>query len=299
MMLRRQLIALFVSCTALALVPVGSRASELTMTSHGQPVRPGKLVKLRVTAPASSSCELRVDARRFRVATPATSRSVIRGRVSARARPGRHSLSLRCSTQRTRTRVAVVRRAANRKANGKLFRGRLRISGATQSAPGASPVAIPTTPFPRPILSASAPAQLWWQLNAPAIVASFRNGQCTDWAQQRRPDIVHSAYMRRYDRLGPAGVVTSWDAKHWVQHAQLAGLYVARGPVVGAIMAFSPGSHGAGTSGHVAVVEAVASDGSFDITHMHAPNIGEVTRQTYDAKTAAAMATDPAIAFIH
>ncbi len=196
-----------------------------------------------------------------------------------------------------------MRGAGNRHARGKLFRGRLRISAATQtpasSASAASPVAIPTTPFFRPILSASVPAQLWWLLNATGIVASFRNGQRTDWAQQRRPDIVHNAYLRRYDRLGPAGVLTSWDAKYWAQHAQQAGLFVGRAPVVGAIMVFESGSRGAGNAGHVAVVEAVASDGSFDITQMHAPNIAVVTRQNYSAETAAAIATDPGIAFIH
>ncbi|MDQ3677897.1 MAG: CHAP domain-containing protein [Actinomycetota bacterium] len=283
-------------------MPASSHAAELTLTPRGQLARPGQLIQLRLTAPAASSCQLRVDTRRLRVTTTGAGAFVMSARVSRRARAGAHSLSLRCSEQRTRTRISVARSAANRKARGTLFRGRLRITAVQQASasdgPAASTVAVSAAPFPRPILTASAQARVWWQSYGSAVVASFRNGECTDWAQRRRPDIVHSAYMRRYDRYGSNGTITSWDAKYWTQHALEAGLPVGRSAVVGAIMVSAPGSYGAGSSGHVAVVESVASNGSFEITAMHAPNIGTVTRRTYSAAAAAAMRTDPGLAFI-
>ena len=63
-------------------------------------------------------------------------------------------------------------------------------------------------------------------------------------------------------------------------------------------MVFQPGSFGAGGVGHVAIVEVVAADGSFGVSNMHAPNVGEVSQQAYSARDAAAMERDPGIAFI-
>jgi len=307
MLLRRRLAVLVAFCIALGLAPSAAQAADLALTTRSAPARPGQLVKLRATAPAASTCVLRVDAQRLRVTTPSTQRFVISGRVSRRARPGSHSLSLSCSAQRARTRVKVARSAGNRKARGKLF-GQLRISavasspapGAEQASSGATASTQPTStaPFPRPLLPASVQAQLWWTTKAVAILTSFRNGQCTDWAQQRRPDILQNGYTRRFDLVGLASVVTSWDARHWMQLAQQAGLPVGRSPVVGAIVVYQPGYYGTGSAGHVAVVEAVAADGSFEISQMNAPIPGQVTRQKVGAATAAAMAASPGIAFI-
>lgn len=285
----------------LALTPASSHAAELTLFPHSQLARPGQLVTLHGTTPAGGSCRLRIDAQRLRVTTTGSQSFVISARVSKRAQPGGHSLSLRCSSQQTLTRVAVARRASNRHAHGELFH-RVRISALAgapaASAPAADELAISTAPFRRSILPASAAAQLWWAGNAGAIVTSFRNGQCTDWAQLRRPDIVQSVYMQHYDRFEQNGVVSSWDAQYWAMLAAQVGLPVGHAPVVGAIMVFAPGSYGAGSAGHVAVVEAVAADGSFQTTAMHSPSVGQVTRQSYGAGAAAAMATDPGIAFI-
>lgn len=287
----------------LVVMPVGAHAAELRLTPRSQVARPGQLVKLRVTATAAGSCQLRVDTRRSRVKNIGARRFVISARVSTRARRGAHALSLRCSGQRAGTRIKVARGAGNRSAHGALFRGPLRIS-AMQQTPGSSPpdasapAAPQTGPFARPILSASPAAQLWWHVNAVAIVTSFRNGQCTDWAQQRRPDIVQNAYTRRFDLFGLVGVVTSWDAKYWAINAIQTGIAVGHSPVVGAIMVVAPGNYGAGPSGHVAVVEALAANGSFVTSAMHAPNTGEVSWQTYSAGQAAAMKASPAITFI-
>jgi len=305
-MLRRPLAILAVSWLAIVLVPAGADAAELTLSPRSQSARSGQLVKLHATAPHAGACRLHVDAQRLRVRAmgPGT-RFVVSARVSRRARPGAHSLSLRCATQRMRTRVVVARSTRNRHASGGLFRGRLHISAvkpssALQPAPGSSATELSwgSAPFPRSIVSASAEAQQWWASHAAGIVGPFRNGQCTDWAQLRRPDIVQAVYMRTYDRSGPDSVVSSWDARYWPELAAQAGLPVGRRPVVGAIMVFAPGSYGAGSAGHVAVVESVAANGSFVVTAMNAPIVGTVTPQPYDAQSAAAFATDPGIAFI-
>ncbi|MGH2839249.1 MAG: CHAP domain-containing protein [Solirubrobacteraceae bacterium] len=295
---------LAIAIVCIALLPAGAQASELTLTPRNQQARPGQMLKLRLTADAAQTCRLSVDGRRLQVTTSGAGRFAISGRVSRRARPGGHALSLRCTTGRLSTRARVARRASNRKARGGLLRGRISIS-AVQSEPivdapatAATTLTPSTAPFPRPILSASPQAQQWWQNYGNMVVTSFRNGQCTDWAQRRRPDIVQNGYMRRYDRVGPDQVITSWDAKYWTQHAVEAGMAVSHTPVVGAIMVTAAGSNGAGTAGHVAVVETVASDGSFAITQMHAPNVGEVTWQHYSASKAASVAGDSGIAFI-
>jgi surface antigen len=203
---------------------------------------------------------------------------------------------LRCAGRGARARVSVARRSSNRHARGPLFRSGLRITPVLDAVapPPAATVPIDSSPFPRPILPASAEALDFWQSYVDSVVSSFRNGQCTDWAQRRRPDIVQNGYLRRFDLYGTDGVLTSWDAKHWSQNATEAGMAVTHKPVVGAVMVFQPGALGAGSAGHVAVVESVAANGSFQVTQMHAPNIGEVSRQTHSA----AAAGDPGISFI-
>ncbi|MGH2840030.1 MAG: CHAP domain-containing protein [Solirubrobacteraceae bacterium] len=296
------LLGLMTACIIGALAPANSHAAALSLTPRSQLARPGQLVSLGLTAPNAGRCQLRVDARRMRVTLTGSGAFVIRARVSRRARAGTHRLSLRCSTQRRGAVIRVARRSSNRNSRGPLFRGRLNISAAQQTAPprapATRPISVNTAPFARPILPATAQAQQWWQSYQSMVVTSFRNGQCTDWAQRRRPDIVQNGYMRRYDLFGSDNVITSWDAKYWVQHAVQAGLAVAHTPVVGAIMVTAPGAYGAGATGHVAVVETVDSNGAFAITQMHAPNVGQVTWQTYSATAAAAIATNPAVTFI-
>ena len=96
----RRLAVLVAFCIALGLAPSAAQAADLALTTRSAPARPDQLVKLRAMAPAASTCVLRVDAQRLRITTPSTQRFVISGRVSRRARPGSHSLSLSCSAQR-------------------------------------------------------------------------------------------------------------------------------------------------------------------------------------------------------
>jgi surface antigen len=56
------------------------------------------------------------------------------------------------------------------------------------------------------------------------------------------------------------------DAGTWGQAARAAGIPVTRTPRVGSVAWWKPGYHGAGSSGHVAYVEAVRKDGSILIS---------------------------------
>lgn len=67
-------------------------------------------------------------------------------------------------------------------------------------------------------------------------------GQCTDWALYRRPDL--------------AGVV-SGDARYWTEEARKAGRTVSKTPSQGAVMVLQPKIMGAFEHGHVAYVESV------------------------------------------
>ncbi|MBT1174561.1 CHAP domain-containing protein [Bifidobacterium sp. LC6] len=83
-------------------------------------------------------------------------------------------------------------------------------------------------------------------------------GQCTWYAYNRRKQM---------------GIGTpSWlgNGGDWWRTAPAYGLRVDHTPQVGAALSFLPGQAGAdGTYGHVAVVEAVYSDGSFQISEMN------------------------------
>ncbi|MEA2171790.1 MAG: hypothetical protein QOF76_5090 [Solirubrobacteraceae bacterium] len=301
------------STTATAAVP--------TLSAARHTVRASQIVLLQGTANPGDICRLAVDSADARFAVPAPSFS-IRGRVSPRARPGRHAVSLLCGDGRARAIISVAS-GGGREPRGPLISGSLRVIAAAQPAapntPEGSPVSPPLasaslaqvsvladallshpnpTPFPRDVVPASTAAQAWWHRNQATIEGVFRNGQCTDWAEQRRSDIVQDGFMRRYDAEGESAITMSWDARTWPANAQAAGVGVGHVPSVGAVMVFQPGAYGAGAAGHVAVVEVVAADGSFAVSNMHAPNVGEVTEQAYSAQQAATMVTDPGIAFI-
>lgn len=83
-------------------------------------------------------------------------------------------------------------------------------------------------------------------------------GQCTYWAYQRRKAMG----INTPSYLGNGG--------NWWSTAPSYGLRVDHNPQVGAALSFLPGQDGAdGTYGHVAVVEAVYGDGTFQISEMN------------------------------
>jgi surface antigen len=138
------------------------------------------------------------------------------------------------------------------------------------------------------------------------ILSAFHKGkaagQCTDYAAAQRPDVIAGVDIWAYIRqlLSHTGsLAVDWTAKDWAVNAQHAGLSTGNRPETGAVVVFQPGAYGAVSDGHVAVVSAVASDGSFTVGEMHAPAIGRVSTRRFSARTARAMALNPGVTFIY
>lgn len=121
----------------------------------------------------------------------------------------------------------------------------------------------PVTPAPAP-----APAPVPAPAPAPSVGGqgtsngdygnAYAAGQCTYWAYERRRQMG----IGTPSYLGNGGF--------WWRSAPAYGLRVDHTPQVGAALSFLPGQDGAdGTYGHVAVVEAVYGDGTFQISEMN------------------------------
>jgi surface antigen len=140
--------------------------------------------------------------------------------------------------------------------------------------------------------------QRFWHVDGPAVVSLFHNGQCTMWAQERRPDIVRQsieAIVSHELATGQAENMGDWDARYWPAHARAAGIPTGQVPRAQALIVFQPGVLGAGAAGHIAYVQRVYSDGSFLISEMHAPVLWRVTHR----RLTAADGRLPGVSFIY
>jgi len=141
-------------------------------------------------------------------------------------------------------------------------------------------------------------AQRFWHVDGPAVISLFHNGQCTMWAQERRPDIVRQgveAIVAHEIASGQPENMGDWDARFWPANARLAGIPTGNAPRAHALIVFQPGVLGAGSSGHIAFVQRVYPDGSFLISEMHAPVLWRVTHR----RLTAADGRLPGVAFIY
>lgn len=247
------------------------------------------------TVPASGArtCTVRVGALR-RTATVAGARQVRIGfRVARRARAGTWRLTVACAplaAQRVHVTVRGGKRAP-RTARG-LVAGAIRITAVAPARPARTvaprrPTAVATAPAgPQPMSEADAlvRAQADWATYGPGYLAVFRNGQCTDWAAQKRPDIVEHATVRLWadHYMGRPDPGISWNGGAWDDMARAARLPVGTEPRAGAVAAFDPGTMGAGAeTGHIAYVESVEpGDGTFTVSEMNAPLPWQVTYRT-------------------
>jgi surface antigen len=141
-------------------------------------------------------------------------------------------------------------------------------------------------------------AQRFWNVDGPAVLSLFHNGQCTMWAQERRPDIVRQgveAIVAHEIAAGRPENMGDWDARLWPANARQAGIPTGHLSRAHALIAFQPGVLGAGSSGHIAYVQQVYRDGSFLISEMHAPVLWRVTHQ----RLTAADGRLPGVTFIY
>ena len=84
----------------------------------------------------------------------------------------------------------------------------------------------------------------------------FEVGQCTWWADLKRPDIFQAAVAHGVPAGGPS---SPWDAWKWAQNARVGGLQTGSAPQAGAVAVFPQGSWRSSV-GHVAYVESVSQD---------------------------------------
>lgn len=90
-----------------------------------------------------------------------------------------------------------------------------------------------------------AAGQSWWSM--------YAGINCTNYA----------AYVESHVYGVPTPGVLLGDADQWGEHAGAAGIPVDQTPTVGSVAVWSAGAPGMGGYGHVAVVEAIGSDGSY------------------------------------
>jgi hypothetical protein len=141
-------------------------------------------------------------------------------------------------------------------------------------------------------------AERFWHADGPAVVSLFHDGECTMWAQERRPDIVRrgvEAIVARELAAGQPEDMGDWDARFWPANARLAGIPTGDTPRARALVVFQPGVLGAGPAGHIAYVQRVEPDGSFLISEMHAPVLWRVTHR----RLTAAEGRLPGVTFIY
>jgi len=144
----------------------------------------------------------------------------------------------------------------------------------------AGPVRLPVSASPPP--SPSAAALKWWSSGGSTLYTiGWHNGQCTELAWERRPDIVARVAEDWYDRSASGETVApvNWDATFWDADAAAAGFRVGVRPQANAIMVYHSHDYPA-WPGHVAWVRSVSADGSFVIQEEGNPNPGRVTERT-------------------
>ncbi len=89
-----------------------------------------------------------------------------------------------------------------------------------------------------------------------SFLYAYPEGQCTAYSKEMRSDLPNT--------LG--------NAKDWAVNAETAGFPVDNNPKAGDIAVFQPGDHGADSvHGHVAYVESVNDNGTFNISEKNVP----------------------------
>jgi hypothetical protein len=144
--------------------------------------------------------------------------------------------------------------------------------------------------------SALAKPYLWWEprasefwtINRAAIWRMFDNGQCTELAARKRWVLVRRiivGQVSREVRKHQPEMLTDLQAHDWATDAQSVGVPVGTTPLAGALVVFQPGVLGAAWDGHIAYVERVYRDGSYEISEMNAPIPYQVTYRRLSAWT--------------
>lgn len=258
-------------CTALALLlAVPSVAVGATATPSELVVRAGNSGVVRLTGLDSFSaprtalperCELRISRNGGRAFVyvegqdSVVHRGTLRVRPPASARGGLYLLTVRCGQEPPKTVRLTVRPRA----------------GVT---PRSTPFSVVFRGATRPLTrdEARRDATRGWLTDRTALRSRYRDGQCTDLAEQRRPDVLERVTIESAitARLGGEPFFLGL-AKTWGGVAQKAGYTVSSEPALGALVVWQPGVEGANAeTGHVGYVESIeVASGTFTTSEMN------------------------------
>jgi surface antigen len=130
---------------------------------------------------------------------------------------------------------------------------------------------------------------LFWTVNQTAIMNLLQNGECTEWAAEKRPDVLqrivqHMVAVELEQQQGE--ILTGLDARYWAIQVSSAGMRTGRKPAAGSLIVFQPDVLYAGDDGHIAFVERVLKGGKLRISEMHAPSLHQVSYRTLPASAA-------------
>jgi surface antigen len=252
------------SSTAVA-APSDAQATQTfkpVWVAHQRSVRAGSTVRFKLDPVTGTSC--RVSLARRGASGPSLKvrgglrLSAIRIRTSSRAASGRWKATARCAQP-----VGPALSAATR------FKVRGGGAGAL-AARGAAHVKR-VAPY------SGGPAG---RVEGKGAGNRFDSRQCTSWAYEKRSDVYDRAVQAG---VPGAGLVTNpafredyvWNGRRWAENARRAGIPTGTKPVAGALYVNTIGKYG-----HVAYVERVLPDGSFEISERNATGRGDSTRVT-------------------
>jgi surface antigen len=288
----RRLAAVFACASAF---PAAAQAEPPITLASGltREVRPGAHLTFTVRAADAGTCTLRVGGAHATAKVSGAARVSFSFRVATRAAAGTSRVSVTCPPVRTQRGTLRVKRIRGAGRTGRaLISGPIRIAVVARSRPNTPPPVASdpnrvaggaVTPASLSEADALARARADWNAYGAGYLAVFRNGQCTDWAAQKRPDIVERATVRVWaDHLmGLPDLGISWNGGSWDDMARAARMAVGTVPRAGAVVIFDPGVLGtSAATGHIAYVEAVGDDGTFTISEMNAPLPWQVTYRT-------------------
>lgn len=226
------------------------RGAVVPMSGTKQ-VRPGGRASFALAFPTRSECSASFAGRELSLETDEFEGMELRVSVARRARPGTYTVTVSCQGSPPARFSVKVQALRNRPRHFAIPGVRFSVQHKSSRTPS--------------LAEAAAAAHARWLSEGPQILEGFRSGQCTDWAAQKRPDVVQRVFETTViaELLHQPEPPQLGGAQVWTAAAAAAGLTVSDRPRAGALVVWQEGVEGANaTTGHVGYVESVSADGS-------------------------------------
>ena len=279
-----RVIGLIAVLAGFALPATAQAAPSAHVSVPRMTLKPGATAQITVHVESVPSCTLRVRRRTATVAADGAVAVSFRFRVAPRTSVRRARATVTCEAAAAQTvALRIVPRIRSRaRRTARLIAGPIRAAASRGAAPapahGTPPIAGGATPEEA---SALAEAQAQWTASASEHRELWRTGECTDWADRKRPDVVERVTVAKWaaELLGRPAPKVNWNGGFWDETAAAYGLPVGSTPKAGALVTWDPGVMGAGdVTGHIGYVESVGPD-AFVVSEMHAPERGVVAER--------------------